>query len=358
MRFFVDETEIEIVRKSLEASPIIVEAFGKNWIDKNFLNKEERYKKHTMFWIFLDESKSKKMEDWLSTLKASLPETKFSKVVNSLKEKRGENEFYSFVPEIEALSYYEKQESENFKVEYEPDIPGKTKVGDIKLTIDSTPIFVEITRLFSSEEEERIKKLIGTIHGKIDAIEDNPFLLSFGVEEHFAEIDTEPFVQFVGQKIEELKNEFKKLDKEHHKVNFENKAWLIFHKDICKGGHVVGEMTPVMRIESAGRLKNKVLDKVEQLPDNQLNVIVLDISHHFAHFDDVEDMFAGQIGVRIDVKTMDASPFRHANGLVEMNRGKMVGVIIAFKGFDYENRRKYVNLSAEHPFTDDLISKI
>jgi hypothetical protein len=41
-----------------------------------------------------------------------------------------------------------------------------------------------------------------------------------------------------------------------------------------------------------------------------------------------------------------------------MDKGKKVGVIIAFKGFDYENRRKYVNLSAEHPFTDDMLSQV
>jgi hypothetical protein len=47
--------EIEITRKSLEASPTMLEAFDEDWIDKNFLNAEERYKKHTMFWIFLEE---------------------------------------------------------------------------------------------------------------------------------------------------------------------------------------------------------------------------------------------------------------------------------------------------------------
>jgi hypothetical protein len=111
-------------------------------------------------------------------------------------------------------------------------------------------------------------------------------------------------------------------------------------------------------IESAARLKNKILDEIEQLPENQFNVIVLDISHYFADFDDVEDAFAGQLGLRIDLKTMETTPFRHANGIVQMDKGKKVGVIIAFKGFDYENRRKYVNPSAERSFTDGMLSQI
>ena len=125
MKTFVDDAEIEAVKKSLEASPAIAEALGKDWVDENFLTKEERTKRHPMFWIFLDQSKSKKMEDWLSTLKTRLPRTKFTKIVNSLKGKRGENEFYSYIPEIEVLSYYKKQENGNFKVEYEPPIPAK-----------------------------------------------------------------------------------------------------------------------------------------------------------------------------------------------------------------------------------------
>jgi len=107
-----------------------------------------------MFLIFLYQSRSKMMEDWLSTLKTRLPRTKLTKIVNSLKGKRGENEFYSYIPEIEVFSYYKKQENGNFKVEFEPPILGKTRIGDIKLTIGSIPVFLEVTRLFSSEKRK------------------------------------------------------------------------------------------------------------------------------------------------------------------------------------------------------------
>jgi hypothetical protein len=53
-----------------------------------------------------------------------------------------------------------------------------------------------------------------------------------------------------------------------------------------------------------------------------------------------------------------AFPFRCANGIVHMKQGNQIGVIIAFKGFDYEHRRKYINPSAALPFTDEMISKI
>ena len=358
MKIFVDETEIEIVRKRLETDSIFSKFFGEEWIKENFLNQEERSKKHMMFWVVLEEIKYQKMEDWLSTLKRTLPETKFVKIVNTLKEKRGKNKFYSFIPEIEVLAYYLKQENDNFKVEFEPKIPGKTKVGDIKLMFDSNQIFLEITRLFASEKEERINAIMETIHKKIDEIEDNPFLISFKIEERFVETDIGPFVSFVKQKIPELRGELEKSTAKSIKMIFENRAWFMVHKEIGKKGHVSGAMSPVMMLETGGRLKHKILDKIEQLPDNHLNVIVLDISHHFAHFEDITDAFGGQEGLKIDVKTMEATPFRHANGVVQVDDGRKVSVIIGFKGFDYEHRKKYVNLSAENPFTDELLSQI
>jgi len=359
MRVFVEDNEIERVKKNLEITPTISDTFGKAWINDNFLNKEERVKKHAMFWIFLDESKCKKMEEWLSTLKAKLPETKFIKIVNSLKEKRGGNEFYSFVPEIEVLSYYKKQENDTFNVEYEPAIPGKTKVGDIKLAFDKTEVFIEITRLFSSEEEARIDKMLETLRKKIDEIEKNPFIITFGIRENFVEPDIEPFVRLVNQKIDEQRDAFKKVDGEPFTVNFDGKGGFKFHEKLeHKKGYVGGMLSPVLMIETAGRLKHKILDEIEQLPEDQLNVIVLDISHHFAHFDDIEDAFAGQEGLRIDVKTMETTPVRYANGVIQIDKGKRVSALIGFKGFDYENRKKYVNLSATVQFTEETLSKI
>ena len=101
-----------------------------------------------------------------------------------------------------------------------------------------------------------------------------------------------------------------------------------------------------------------MLGEIEQLPEDHFNAIVLDISHHFTDFDDVEDAFAGQLGLMVDRKTMEGTPFRSANGIVHMDEGKQVGMVLAFNGFDYENRRKYVNLSAKLPFTDEMISRI
>jgi hypothetical protein len=359
MRAFVYDDEIERVKKSLEAAPTISEALGKDWINNNLLNKEERLKKHAMFWMFLDESRCRKMEDWLLTLKTTLHDAKFTKIVNLMKEKKQEIEFYSFVAEIEVLSYYKKNEKNNYKVEFEPNIPGTTKVGDIKISYDSTEVFLEITRIFSSEEEQKFDKIKETIRESIDEIDGNPFVITFGITDRFSSADIKQFVQLVNQKITEQRDTFKESTGEPFTVDFDEKGWFKFHKKLeHKRGYVGGMLPPVLMIDSAARLKNKILDETEQLAEKQFNLIILDISYHFADFEDVEDAFAGQLGLRIDLKTMEGTPFRHANGIVQVDKGKKVGAIIAFKGFDYENRRKYVNLSAECLFTDDMLSQV
>lgn len=105
---------------------------------------EERTKKHTIFWLLLDSTKSGKLEAWLSILKSSLPDTKFARIINSLKERKGENEFNSFLPEVEVLAYYASEKDKEIKVDYQPNIPGKPKVGDIKLSFDGNEVYLEV----------------------------------------------------------------------------------------------------------------------------------------------------------------------------------------------------------------------
>jgi hypothetical protein len=357
MSVFVNDEEIVRVQKALESFPIIAKSLGADWTKNNLLNKQERANKHAIFWILLDDTKRQKMANWLSTLKPILPEPKFNKIINSLKEKKNEKEFYSFIPEVEVLAYYANKANEGIAIEYEPKIPGKNNVGDIKLTKGTMQIFLEITRLFESKEEERVNCLIDSLMKRINDITDNPFIITLGTKEAFCETDLEPCIKLVHDEIAKNKNTLEILEGKPYTVNFCAKAWFKFHKKITrKKGYVGGTLSPVMRIESPSRLKHKILDKLEQLPDNQSNIVILDISNHFADFDDVEDAFAGQLGLEVNVKTGEGIPVRQVNGVIHMDEGRQVGAIIAFKGFTYEVRRKYSNSSAMIPITDEILA--
>jgi hypothetical protein len=158
----VRNEEIDRVRRNLEGMLLTTEALSEEWITTNILNTEERKTKHSIFWLLYYDDRSKKLEEWLTILKNLLPDAKFSKIVNSLKEKRGEIDFKSLLPEIEVLAYYGTKKDSGVRVEYEPDIPKKENVGDIKLSIGSNEVYFEITRLFSSEREEKRRPVAST----------------------------------------------------------------------------------------------------------------------------------------------------------------------------------------------------
>jgi hypothetical protein len=352
------QEEIDNVRNCLQDMPLTSEALGVEWITANILNVEERTKKHSLFWLLWYADRSSKLESWLAVLKTSLPDTKFRKIITSLKEKNGENEFGSFIPEIEVLAYYASKKDNGVSVEYEPNIPNKNNVGDIKLSFGGKEVYLEVTKLFSSKKERKIDALLHLLGSKIDEIVDNPFYISIGIEESFAENDVMPFVESVQSQVDKYKHIQEIPADRIPKFDYNSKGFfmILMRAPTGKKGHAGGFFTPAMELTTAGRLKGKIKDKVKQLPDNQLNVVALDISHHFAHFDDIEDAFAGQEGVRINVGTGEVTPYRNANGIIHIDEGKQIGLIIGFKGFDYENRRKYVNLSATVPFSDEMVS--
>ena len=98
----------------------------------------------------MDKDKSQKLDGWLTTLRATLLKTKFRGLVNKIKKRGKEIEFYSLLSEMEVVSYYSKR---GYDLEYEP------VQGDLKLVLNNSEIFIEIARLFPSQEEQRIDRL-------------------------------------------------------------------------------------------------------------------------------------------------------------------------------------------------------
>ena len=356
MREFVKEEELQQVSRCLESTPLIKSELGANWIANNLLNMEQRIKKHYLFWLFLESWKIQKVEQWLKDLRLSLPQSKYRKIINSLKAKWSEKDFNSLISELEVLAYYA---SKGLKVEYEPNIPKKRKVGDIKLNLLSTEVFIEVTRLFESKEEETRGRLVHSVVDGIDALSFNPFIITVEIEDEFSNADIKPCLKFVGDEIMRIKDTLEPVETKPYVLMFGSKATFRFFKKIThKKGYVGGTLLPSIELNDGKRLKNKILSEIEQLPDGRLNIIAIDISHHFLDFDDVEDGLLGQLGFVFNRQTGEGTTLRNTNGVVHMVNGKQVGLVVAFKGFKYEEHRKFVNLTAKTPFTEQLIAVV
>ena len=180
------DEEIEQVKANLSSVPPLIDALGSDWINKALLTRTERKKVHVLFWLLLNPMKSQKLNYWLQILKSSLSSTNFQGLINDLKKKSANLEFYSLLSEIEVLSFYMAKRNNFHSVEYEP------THGDIKITVDGYEVFLEVARLFSSEDQERTDKLENEVWEKLDELENNKYVLSFSISRRFSEPDVDP----------------------------------------------------------------------------------------------------------------------------------------------------------------------
>jgi hypothetical protein len=354
MRELVREEEIEQVRQCLEVTPLLKNELGIDWIKSNLLTIEKRATKHYLFWLFVENWKVLKIERWLTDLRIYLPQPKFRKIINYLKAKNNKTDFNSLISELEVLAYYSNK---GLKVEYEPNIPEKRKIGDIKLTFGSIEVFIEVTRLFESQDEKNRDLLVNSIVDAIDALPYNPFIITVDIADDFSSLDVQPCIKFVSDEILRLKDILEPVETKPFELNYGSKVIFRFFKRIThKTGYVGGSLIPSLDINDSSRVKNKILGELNQLPYNRLNIIAIDISHYFLDFDDVEDALKGQLGYQINLQTGEGRTVRNLNGIIHMKTGQQVGLVIAFKSFDFENRKKLVNLSAKILFPEEILA--
>jgi hypothetical protein len=348
VRKYTDDQEIARVKSNLNQCKKLFSFLGSTWIEEELFQLKERPKAHPLFWMLLDEVKSNKLQSWLEALSSTLPETKFSGLLNKLRKSCEGIDFYSLLSEIEVVSFYARTQ----EIEYEP------PCGDIRLSVNGYEVFVEIARLFSSHEEERIHSLSQLVWSRLEDLSENKYVLSFSISPEFSESDIDPFVRFASETI------IQKLTSLPSKLSFEGKkaALTILCPSKKDKGYVAGNLIGVMLLDTAGRLKKKLLDEVEQLPKDKLNVIVYNITHVGTDFDDVEDAFLGQTALRVYVdKRTHATwtePIRKENGAIHGKNGEQISAAIAYKDFNYENRRIYLNPVAKTTFTDEVKAKL
>jgi len=346
LKKLIEDNEKEKVESLLEAQSLLVSFLGQDWVKNTLLSEKERQKAHFLFWLLLDPEKSQSLENWLKNIKGSLVPTKFAGLISKLKKSGGKTEFYSLLSEIEVLSYYA---SKNLKIEYEP------SQGDIKLMIDDCEVFIEIARLFSSEEQTKLETLEHKVWDKLDELDNKKYVISFSISQVFSQSDIEPFVRFVEKKLNEEFNEFPTPDFTYSRDKARFRILAISRRN---KGYVGGYSSPVMTISSARRLKAKIIDEAKQLPKGKFNVVVYNISDPFTHFDSIEDAFFGQSVAIIDLKTNEGKWARKENGVIHKEEGKRLNALIAFRHFQYDNRKKYENPMAEFQLPNEILKEL
>lgn len=349
------QEEVDEAKQNIETFTNLKGILGDEWLNSHLVV-DDRYKKHPIFWILIDKNRCQRLSRNLDILNKKCE--KFNRIVNKLKNDKNVFNFHSLISEIEVLAYYYNRVSDNYEVSYEPEIKEKNKKIDCKLVVNDTEYNLEILTVFEDEEGQSIQSIHDEIRKQLDGLQNNPFILSFGTEIDFSKSDIPDFINFVKELLD-------KPEKINHKDTFEfNKndkklGKIMFYKGSnIKGGFVGFMHSPVRVMDCAGRIKNKILSKIDQLPNNSKNVVVVNLAHITQDFIDLEEVFFGQSYVNINIKTHESTPRRHPNSIVNHPKGKDISMIVGYTYEDYNTRKFFVNLSANDPVDKQLVETI
>jgi len=347
----IQKDEYTSVQNNLDLNSDLVRWIPQQLRDSFFIIKERKHQ-HPLFWSLLNPTKAGRLTRNLLVLEKYCD--RFKRVLDKII--KDQENFYSGITEIEVMSYYYNK---GLTVSYEPDVKAKTTKVDFKIT-NKYEYFFEI---FDMNLDERIKKMNEirlNIREKIDAIEINPFLVSFGITENFSVSDSDFLIKQIEIGIQKNIPGYVRSDVES----------IIDHQEIMKAGNInIGDYTLysykgtkgytitsgayVIQMKDDSRIKNNLLTKIDQIPEGERNIVVVNVTRIFDNdFWSLENAILGQEAAFVDPKTMVATYGRKTNGLFNHQRGNQISLIIAYKTDDFSTRKLYYNPKALHLIPD------
>jgi hypothetical protein len=198
------------------------------------------------------------------------------------------------------------------------------------------------------------------VWNKLDNISENKYVLSFRISPEFVATDVEPFVKHVRDAIAKKPTSF---PSEEFPFEGDRASVTIVAESAKDKGHVGGSLIS-SKVETAARLKKKILNEASQLPEEGLNVVVYNIGLIGADFEDAETAFFGELQGRMYVNMQSREILRPTqwvrleNGAIHEEGGKKISALIVFKDFRYESRKLFPNPLATYPILPEIQSEI
>lgn len=314
--------DIKIINKNINRSRDIVSFFGENWLNKQIYTEEKDY--HPIIVVLSDLDLINKLVDDLKVLYTKCK--KFPRIIKKLKKDKAN--FFSNLSEVDVVSYYyQKYDPEN--LEYEPSVEGGKNL-DLLLKKNGVKYYFEIFTVFEDVIQQKHRDIMSDIDLTIRKL-NLPYIINYKITGDFKSSYIPEFIDFV-------KNSLNKKN-----LNIDS---IIFYKE----GIVVAEFSikptlvrgvsnsfgPARFINPIGRIKIKILDKSnEQIPENQNNILVINLSYGFPIFLALEQ------------------------ALNSIEYPKNITVIIAYIRNDYKNQKRiYPNPNLDKQVLNDIIHDI
>lgn len=352
----IRDYEYKAVSNNLDDNQAIIKKIGEEWIQDNILNKEERERKHFLFWELFESNKAENLSKMILALEK---ENYFNSLISKLKKYRNKENFYPFLSELNVLYFYKTQENKKFKIKkYEPSLPDKKgKKNDILLEIEGEKYYIEIFTLMEDKIDRANRKLEALIDEELNRIPNNPFVIGYNYNDAFLKEDINDFKEFAEKHIEYAK----KSNLEYHEFEFKKddliKARMRLYPSKSGKGFVGLKMGDFREINNDNRLKNIMLSKIDlQLCNNTKNILVVNLSTPLSHFEDFYNAVLGSETVRVDLQKNKFEEIRKNNGIIHdpKERAKYVSSFIAFERLDYGSRKKIFITNANNPIDEKI----
>jgi len=277
-------------KEILSTNPLIEQIFGKNWIESSILNCFRNiFNIHPVFWFILRD------EEFVAKLIA-LRESydRFPSLVNRIKKDR-EN-FGSIYSTIDIFYEYKLKHKQVF---FQPRNPDNQKECDIKIIIEGVEYWGEILTINLREEDALLEKLNSNIRFQFNEKNrsNNCVFLQYHlpikkeIEKPLLNFLLKESAKLIIRKGEEITKEFRSGHELFCTVSFFRKG------NRFRKGYHGGFGGPAKFIDDSKRVKNKILDKLDefQFPlAEDIKRFFIIVLKGFVDIIDVDDALLGE----------------------------------------------------------------
>lgn len=323
-----------------------------DWLIRNILSKNAIEDLHPITNILCESERTIKFKGQIECIKRK-NETNYKRIIRRLKDREN---FSSLISEIEVLAFLsENNDIENLEYEQKK----KYKHSDIKFNIGDYEIFIEVITFNRFEQPSIIAEQAKEIEELLESRKEINYSIKIIIYRHMDELTKNNFIKFI---LNLLKEGNLTINEEYYfksKSKKECYASIVFKNDYLNNKpYVICTMLP-QKIEIKNKF-GKILNKLDKFKDNNLNILIIDISNcHSIRFNSLDELCFGEIYIEFlfPKECQDFILYRRKRYEKKslFYNDKKISAVIGFDNYDFNNREMYENPNAYRKLPDDIL---
>lgn len=308
----------KVVDQLFGKHPLLKELIGEQWAQNNLVVGKNLKEMQPLFWYLANPE----LNEWFAEVLSFLvkEERGYKRFVDQIKNEPDGQGVSGLIREVGA--YYHFKKIKGYDVRWHPKIvvDGKLYNPDLQIRANGMVINLEIFSVGSSVHDRAEQSVYDELHSQLNLIEENPYLISVEIKDRVYHDMIPKLISFVKEQLPNIsiqKNEsFECAYSENgdEVVNFKFMTLDVNNPRKKSRGGLLSYIAPARSINPGGRIKSKILDKIEeiQLPprsDNHLNGYLIFLEHVIATPDvDLPVAVMGQLTLTWKQGDVDSKP--------------------------------------------------